>query len=251
MKIVCNANQRGNRVLRHLAPQTIETSPNPTELFDFLISPSIALLFLSLSFHNLHPDYLFARMEPLKRAGYKFLGLLVLVDSESNYELGLTKIQSLAIANQFTTLLAFSEEEAARYLENFKLLQNKPADDIEGRRAVDYLPRCIDALGKISLVNKRDTCTLLRNFKSMSAVMQSQPEELAMCHGLAHTKATRMHHVFNQPFFTAAAPPCPVQVPIISTTTSKPPPPPPPPPHPPPPPPVYELNEDDDEVEIV
>lgn len=234
MKLVCNANQRGNRVLRHLPTQTFEVSSNPAELFDFCVPPSVALLFLSLSFHNLHPDYLFGRMEPLKRAGYRFLGLLVLVDSESNYELGLTKIQSLAVANQFTTLLAFSEEEAARYLESFKLLQNKPVDDIEGRRAVDYLPRCIDALGKISLVNRRDTCTLLRNFKSMSAVMQSQPEELAMCHGLAHTKATRMHHVFHQPFFAAPVAPRPVQAPVISTTSSRPV--------------VYELDEESETV---
>ena len=41
--------------------------------------------------------------------------------------------------NQVTVMLAWSAEEAARYLETYKVYENKPSDQLHERHADDYL----------------------------------------------------------------------------------------------------------------
>ena len=41
--------------------------------------------------------------------------------------------------NQVTVRLAWSAEEAARYLETYKVYENKPSDQLHERHADDYL----------------------------------------------------------------------------------------------------------------
>jgi Binding domain of DNA repair protein Ercc1 (rad10/Swi10) len=56
--------------------------------------------------------------------------LLCLVDTEDNVKL-LLELNKLAVVKGFTLLLAWTWQEAARYLETFKAYENKPPTSIQ------------------------------------------------------------------------------------------------------------------------
>lgn len=53
-----------------------------------------------------------------------------------------------------------SNLEAARYLETFKIYENKPADSIMGKVEEDYESRLTDCMTSIRTINKRDVKNL-------------------------------------------------------------------------------------------
>lgn len=213
--ILAHAKQRDNPVVRLLPPNlAIEfVSQEENVSYDFQPSAHTGVLFLSIEYHTLNPGYIFPRMDRMKRHGYRTMILLVLVDCE-NCESALLRVQTLAMVNTFTTVLAFSREEAARYLEALKTQESRPTDDIEGRKATDYAGKCTEALCAIKGVNKSDAKTLLRNFKSMGSIMQSSVEEMALCSGIGEKKVMQMHNTFHKPFFA------PKTSPAKETTTT-------------------------------
>lgn len=68
-------------------------------------------------------------------------------------------------------MLAFSIEEAARYLETFKVYENKPASSIMEKVGEDYMAKFVDVLTSIRSVNKTDAGTLACNFGSLKALV--------------------------------------------------------------------------------
>jgi len=59
---------------------------------------------------------------------------------------------------------AWSNLEAARYLETYKVFENKPADSIMGKIENDYESRLTDCLTSIRTVNKRDVQNLATTY---------------------------------------------------------------------------------------
>lgn len=78
------------------------------------------VLFLSLKYHKLKPEYITKRMKPLVK---KDAILIFIIDVPSNYDNILRDINKICLYNEFTLLVAFSFQEAAKYL-TF-LAQNK------------------------------------------------------------------------------------------------------------------------------
>jgi len=66
------------------------------------------------------------------------------------------------------------EQEAARYIETYKMYENKPPDAIQGRTEPDYLSRLTAALTTVRGVNRTDVLTLGAALRTMSAVMQAR-----------------------------------------------------------------------------
>ena len=94
---------------------------------------------------------------------------------------------------------AWSGEEVARYLETFKLYENKTAESIQERTEADYLSRLTGALTSIRGVNRTDCVTLGSEFGSLAQLMLASPQQLAACSGIGPTKARRLHEAFNEP----------------------------------------------------
>lgn len=80
----------------------------------------------SLRYHRIHPEYILDRMSRLARL-YILRVLLVLVDVDDYHDV-LRELNRNAILNDYTLMLAWSFEEAARYLETYKAFENKPPD---------------------------------------------------------------------------------------------------------------------------
>jgi DNA excision repair protein ERCC-1 len=170
---------------------------------DFVVGDATCVLFLSLRYHLLHPDYLYARIAPVKRE-FRVRVLLVSVDVADPTE-PLLLLTSLASANDFTVILCWSLQECARYLETFKLMDKKSAASIQERIEAGYVPRLEDALTVIRSVNKTDVRVLSRTFGSLKDIMAAPMEDLALCQGLGDKKVRRLFLAFNEPFLASSA----------------------------------------------
>ena len=107
--------QRGNAVLNYIRNVPFSYS---TMVPDYIFSPNRCALFLSCKYHNLHPKYIHRRISEL-RTDFDLRVLLCLVDIEDNAST-LLALNKLCVINNMTLILAWSNEEAARYLEPLK-----------------------------------------------------------------------------------------------------------------------------------
>ena len=193
--------QKGNPVLAH-----IRNVPwhHQTMAPDYMFNSTSCALFLSVKYHLLHPNYILERMAELH---FKFQVLLVLVDAEDNAK-ALLSLNTLCVRHDFTLILAFSEQEAARYLESYKALDGKdPASIVQRnhRGGNNFGDHVMDALTAIPKVNTQDATHLVTQFDSIQAVAQATPDELALVAGLGHVKVQRIYDAFHKPFSKLAA----------------------------------------------
>ncbi|CAG8463290.1 9702_t:CDS:2 [Cetraspora pellucida] len=195
--IIVNGCQRGNPILqfiRNVPWEYSEIAP------DYLLGQTTCALFLSLKYHRLHPEYIFNRMEKLAHQ-YILRILLILVDIESHQE-SIRELTKLCIINNFTIILAWSQEEAGRYLETYKTFEYKTPEIIMEKVENDYLAKLTHCLTQIRSINKTDVVTLASSFGSLKRIMNASSDELAICPGLGEQKIKRIKEAFEQPFLT-------------------------------------------------
>jgi DNA excision repair protein ERCC-1 len=165
---------------------------------DYLLNETAAVLFISLRYHLLHPEYVHQRIRALQNA-FRHRFLIAQVDTDDCVR-PLEAITKAALRSDMTLLLAWSPEEAARWLETLKVYERKPADAIQERVDSDYGSRLTAALTTLKGVNRTDVATLGHRFGSLASLMRASMEELSACPGVGPTKVARLHDAFHQPF---------------------------------------------------
>mmetsp|Transcript_1086 Transcript_1086/g.2158 ORF Transcript_1086/g.2158 Transcript_1086/m.2158 type:complete len:229 (-) Transcript_1086:20-706(-) len=198
--LVVNPRQKGNPILKFI--RNVAWAYGET-LADYMMSESAGCLFLSLRYHQLHPNYLARRLGEL-RHHFTLRVLLVLVDA-NEADKPLLEISQQAMRSDFTLLLAWSPQEAARYLETFKAYARKPADMIQGQNDRAFVTQLSEALTTIRPVNKTDVATLHATFGSLSSIMTASREQLSRCPGLGERKVARLLDAFDEPFIPRGA----------------------------------------------
>ncbi|WAQ97033.1 ERCC1-like protein [Mya arenaria] len=151
-----------------------------------------------LRYHQLHPEYLHERLKELGK-GYELRVLLVLVDVKDPHHL-LKSLTKICILADLTMILAFTAEEAGRYLEAYKVYENKPAEALMERADTDYVSKLTECLTTVKSVNKTDCLTLISAFKSMEGIIKASKEDISMCAGFGPQKAQRLYDVFHEPY---------------------------------------------------
>ncbi|CAD6215564.1 GSCOCG00000375001-RA-CDS [Cotesia congregata] len=193
--ILVNSKQRGNPLLKFIKSVPWEYSE---VVPDYVMGSTTCALFLSIKYHQLNPDYIHDRLKLLGTA-YQLRVLLVHIDvPEPNHALKhLTRICILA---DLTLMLAWSNEDAARIIETYKIFEYKPPEMIMERGDSDPQLKLISALTSVRSVNKTDALTLLRNFGTITDILKASPEALSLCPGFGIQKAKRLHKVLHEPF---------------------------------------------------
>jgi hypothetical protein len=144
---------------------------------------------------------------------YKLRILLVLVDDENNLTV-LQELNKIAIMNDFTLLLTWSNLECARYLETFKSYENKSSTSIQAK---DEVYGNLSGGGYSSIntkaakvltshfraINKTDIMTLFDSFHTLGNIVHATEEELIVCPGIGEKKAKRLYSTFHEPFTKA------------------------------------------------
>lgn len=197
--IQVNRLQTGNPLLKQIkrCPHTFaDIVP------DFVVGRTACALFLSIRFHALHPKYIYDRINKLGD-NYELRILLVLAD-HIEFKSHLKELSKLCIICNLTLMVCWTVEDAAMYLEKYKLSEDKPADVImekptnyEYEDALDQY--VIDALAESKAVNRTDAASLVELFDSFERISSATPEELSICPGVGLSKACKLYEIFRKP----------------------------------------------------
>jgi len=196
--IQVNRKQSGNDLLKKFTrcPYTFaDIEP------DFVIGRTACALYLSIRFHALHPNYIYERINKLGE-NYDLRVLLVVVD-HVEHKSYLKELSKLSIRCNLTLMLCWSVEDAAMYLEKYKLSEDKPAESImekptnyEYENALDQY--MIDALAESRSVNRTDAGLIVSLFDTFDKICSASPEELSICPGVGMSKAQRLHDLLHR-----------------------------------------------------
>ena len=193
--VLVNQRQKGNPVLKFFRNVPWEYGDI---IPDYVMGQRICALFLSIRYHNFNPEYIHERLKQLGNR-YEVRILLVQVDVRDPHKT-LKELTKIAILAGCTLMLAWSPEEAARYIEMYKIYENKPPDALQGQASTDYLSKLTDCLTSVKSVNRTDTVTLLSTFESLENIITASQDDIALCPGFGPQKAKRLHEAFHLPF---------------------------------------------------
>ncbi|KAG7467304.1 hypothetical protein MATL_G00151920 [Megalops atlanticus] len=193
--IIVSPRQRGNPILKFVRSVPWEFGD---VVPDYVLGQTTCALFLSLRYHNLNPNYIHDRLKQLGQT-FTLRVLLVQVDVKDPHH-ALRELARICVMADCTLILAWSPEEAGRYLETYKSYEKKPADLLKEHVEKDYLSKVTDCLTTVKSVNKTDAMTLLSTFSSLEGIINASKEELTLCPGLGPQKARRLYDVLHQPF---------------------------------------------------
>ncbi|KAK4509642.1 uncharacterized protein ATC70_006944 [Mucor velutinosus] len=194
--ILVNPTQQKNPILKHV--HNVPWEPSEAIKMDYVVGQTTGVIYLSLRYHRLYPTYIYDRLNNVKNL-YVNRILLVYVDVDSFHD-ALREINRIAILSDFTLMLAWSPEEAGRYLETYKAFENKAPDLIREKVDDEYFAKITDCLTQIRSVNKTDVLTLLSTFGSLKQVADAKTDALAMCPGFGEQKVRRLQQTWKQPF---------------------------------------------------
>lgn len=112
----------------------------------------------------------------------------------------LLDLSLLCLKYNFTQILCFSYEEAARYLELYRVYYNKSANSIKTKVEDNYNAQMLDILTTVRSINKTDVASLISNFGNLHGIANAKLEELSMIGGFGEKKIKRLFQAFNAPF---------------------------------------------------
>lgn len=193
--VAVSKKQRGNGVLqfiRNVPWQYSDIVP------DYIMTKTTCALFLSCKYHSLHPNYIYARMAELK-TDFQLRILLVLVDIDDNQKT-LRELNRAAVFHNVTLILAWTEEEAARYIESYKALDGNDASMIQRKEKTNFIDQATEFLTGATSVNKTDAVSLLTQFKDLKSIARASREELVLVDGLGQKKIKSLSEAFHAPF---------------------------------------------------
>uniref|UniRef100_UPI0037E953A0 DNA excision repair protein ERCC-1 n=1 Tax=Semicossyphus pulcher TaxID=241346 RepID=UPI0037E953A0 len=193
--IIVSPRQRGNPILKFVRSAPWEFGDVAP---DYVLGLTTCALFLSLRYHNLNPNYIHERLKQLGQT-FTLRVLLVQVDVKDPHH-ALKELARICIMADCTLILAWSPEEAGRYLETYKSYENKPADLLKEQVEKNYLSKVTDCLTTVKSINKTDAITLLSTFSSIEGIISASKEDLVLCPGLGPQKARRLYDVLHKPF---------------------------------------------------
>ncbi|TFL03526.1 restriction endonuclease type II-like protein [Pterulicium gracile] len=192
--IVINPTQRGNPILDLIRNVGKEYGDIPA---DYQVGRTTGVLFLSLKYHRLHPEYILARIEKLGNA-YNLRVLLLQCDVTEHKD-PIRELTKVCLINNLTILIAFSKEDAGHYLSTLKQFEHRSPDLIKERVDKSYTAVLRSSLTSISKVNKTDVETLKTTFGSFAGVAKASPEQLTKLPGFGQVKVRNIQNAFHKP----------------------------------------------------
>lgn len=201
--LLVSTKQRGNGLLRFIRNVPYAYSKI---IPDYILGSNRCALFLSFRYHKLHPNYIHRRIAELKN-DFDLRVLLCLVDVEDNASI-LLQLNKLCAVNSLSLLLAWSEEECARYLESFKVLEHSDFYQFQNSKKTEksYDEKVCDVLvGKARSLNKPDCQQLILQFGNFKSIATASMEELQSCPGIGEKKVARLFDALHKPFSASVA----------------------------------------------
>jgi len=125
--------------------------------------------------------------------------LLIMVDIE-NHEEPLKELSKTSLINNVTMILAWSAQEAGRYLELFKSCEHASPMSIQAHQSTSYADKLVDFVTVPRSINKTDAISLISSFGSLRTAVNARPEEVALIGGWGEKKVQRWCNAVREPF---------------------------------------------------
>ncbi|CCE82352.1 Piso0_002075 [Millerozyma farinosa CBS 7064] len=214
--ILVSKTQKGNPLLTNSLMKSTSWSYDGSILSDYYINPTLQILFLSLKYHKLHPEYVWQRLKKINKGAANSSSrndralrlLLVVVDVEAHQEL-LRKLSGFCVKNDLSLVLSWSFEEAGNYIvfaKKYELSASKVDSVIRGIKGQSYQACVTEALTTVPAINKTDTVKLLANCHSVKNIVvrsssrDEEAEKLTNIQGIGMRKIESLRKVFTEPF---------------------------------------------------
>lgn len=127
--VLVHTKQRGNPILKSILNVPLEFRDDIIP--DYVVGRTSCVLFLSLKYHNLNPDYICQRLKALGKM-YELRVLLVQVDTPEPHN-ALKSLTRISLLADLTMMLAWNAEEAGKIIETYKQFEKRPPDLIMER----------------------------------------------------------------------------------------------------------------------
>ncbi|KAK9433424.1 restriction endonuclease type II-like protein [Lipomyces doorenjongii] len=193
--IVVSPRQKGNPVLNYIRNVPWEYGDIVP---DYLVDPTIAILFLSLKYHRLHPEYIYNRITKMAK-NFRVRILLTVVDIE-NHEESIKELTKTGVVNNLAVILSWSAQEAGHYISLFGALKSAPPTAIQASQKEDYSIRIVDLLTSIRGVNKNDAASLISTFGSLKNAVNDGGKTISDIGGWGDAKVRRFRVAITEPF---------------------------------------------------
>lgn len=198
--ILVSARQKGNPILSHIKLVPWEYADIPA---DYVVGTTTCAMFLSLKYHRLHPEYIYARVKQL--AGKYNLRLVLVMVDIPNHEDNLRELSKTSIINNLTLILCWSAPEAAHYLELYKSSENAQPTAIRAKQAQSYKESLMEFVTVPRSINKSDTASLISTFGSLQNAINAQPEQISAVPGWGEKKVQQWCHAVREDFRVESA----------------------------------------------
>ncbi|XP_034652675.1 DNA excision repair protein ERCC-1 isoform X1 [Drosophila subobscura] len=196
--VLVHSKQRGNPILKSI--QSVPLEYRDDIVPDYVVGRTTCILFLSLKYHNLNPDYICQRLKALGKM-YELRVLLVQVDTPEPHN-ALKSLTRISLLADLTMMLAWNAEEAGKMIETYKQFEKRPPDLIMERVDSNPHQKLVAALTNIKPVNKTDAVTLLQTFGNLGNVITASEERLSQVMGLGPRKAKKLYKTLQEPFLS-------------------------------------------------
>lgn len=127
--ILVHPKQRGNPILKSILNAPLEFRDDIIP--DYVVGRTTCILYLSLKYHNLNPDYICQRLKELGKQ-YELRVLLVQIDTPEPHN-ALKNLTRISLLADLTLMLAWNADEAGKMIETYKLFEKRPPDWIMER----------------------------------------------------------------------------------------------------------------------
>ncbi|QSS63798.1 hypothetical protein I7I51_00858 [Histoplasma capsulatum] len=193
--ILVSARQRGNPILNHVRHVPWEYADIPA---DYIVGSTTCVLFLSLKYYRLHPEYIYSRIKGL--AGkYNLRILLTLIDIP-NHEDSLRELSKTSLVNNLTLILCWSAAEAGHYLELFKSCEHAQPTAIRTQQSQSYNESLVEFITTPRSINKSDAASLISTFGSLQAAVNAKAEQISTVPGWGEKKVQQWHDAVRDDF---------------------------------------------------
>jgi DNA excision repair protein ERCC-1 len=187
--------QKGNPILNHIKLLPWEYADIPA---DYVVGTTTCAMFLSLKYHRLHPEYIYARVKQL--AGKYLLRLVLVMVDIQNHEDSLRELSKTSIINNLTLILCWSAPEAAHYLELYKSSENAQPTAIRTQQPQSYKESLVEFVTVPRSINKSDAASLISTFGSLQNAVNAQPEQISAVPGWGEKKVQQWCSAVREDF---------------------------------------------------
>lgn len=138
--------------------------------------------------------------EETNTASYSRLRILLVHVDIENHQDALKELTKTTLKQDFTILLAWSAEEAGRYLAELKIMESASAKAIQGHTTDDYEATLQDVLGKVKGINKNDALSLVAQYGSLKNAILDGGRTAEAIGGWGTVKVKKFKEAITQPF---------------------------------------------------